>query len=60
MKFNNSSEEVEFVNSDEVTTIRFYLYDGIIEVLSGISIINGDSTQYLDGTGSQQTLWIHL
>ena len=57
MKLNNSS--VSLVNSDEIATIIFYLNDGMIE-LGGISITNGDSTQYLDGTGSQKSLWIHL
>ena len=51
--YNNST--VSFDNSDEVTPIQFYLIDGIIEVLNGISIIKGDSTKYLDGTGSQQS-----
>ena len=58
MKFDGNNEEVLFI-SNEDTSIRFYLIDGIIE-LNGISIINGDSTKYLDGTGSQQSLWIHL
>ena len=59
MTFDGNNEEVLFVNSDEDPAIIFYLNDGIIES-NGISIINGDSTKYLDGTGSQQSLWIHL
>ena len=55
--FNNSS--VEFVNNTEDTTIIFYLDDGLI-ALGGIFITNGDSKNYLDGTGSPQSLWIHL
>ena len=60
MKFNNTTKEVLFINSNGDTSIKLRLNGGIIELLGGISIINGDSTKYLDGTGSQQSLWIHL
>ena len=59
MTFDNENGEVLF-DSNGDTFIKFYLNDGIIEVLGGISITNGDSTKYLDGTGSPESLWIHL
>ena len=60
MKFDHRNEEVLFVNSNEDTSIKLCLTDGFIEVLGGISIINGNSAQYLDGTGNPESLWIHL